>query len=146
MIIVEGPDNSGKSTLVRNLSEQLGLKVLKPNKKGPPKNQEDIYNNTKHIIAGALSHVNNRTIVDRFSLIGESIYGPICRGQDLWVSCFDKKMKMYSILRTIDPFFIYCRPPNSVVLDMKSHELKSSDTPEHIQRVEKNKALILTKI
>ena len=26
---------------------------------------------------------------------------------------------------------------------MKSHELKSYDTPEHIQRVEKNKALIL---
>lgn len=143
MIIVEGPDNSGKSTLVKSLSKDLGLRVLQSSYQGPPKNARDNYYRTKDIIVGALEHHKPNTITDRLSLVGESIYGPICRGKDLWVSCFDKKMKMYSILKTINPFWIYCRPSREVVLNMSSHQVKSYDTTEHLARMEKNKSLIL---
>lgn len=143
MIIVEGPDNSGKSTLISTLSEQLKLKIINPSRKGPPKTFDDVYINTRQAFLGALSHINNRTIVDRLSLIGESIYGPICRGKDLWMDDFEKKVEMGSILRTLNPFFIYCRPPDSIVLNMDSHQIKAYDTPEHLEQVKKNRSLIL---
>lgn len=143
MIIVEGPDNSGKTTLVASLVKDLKLKVLDSDIKGPPLDAQDNYFRTKSLILKALKHPRSNTITDRLSLIGESIYGPICRGKDLWVPMFEKKMKMYTVLKIIDPFFIYCRPPKNIVLNMGSHQLKDYDTPEHITQVEKNKALIL---
>lgn len=143
MIIVEGPDNSGKSTLVTTLVKDLNIRLLQSKYSGPPKTAKENYHKTRDIIVKALEYPGPNTITDRLSLIGESIYGPICRGQDLWIPYFDKKMKMYSILKTINPFWIYCRPPKEVVLNMSSHQLKSYDTPEHLDEVSRNKSLIL---
>lgn len=143
MIIVEGPDNSGKSTLVSTLIKEFKLTKLKPYKNGPPSNEEDNYYNSLSIVNEAIRHPNKNCICDRLSLIGESIYGPICRGKDLWVNSFGHKMKLLNSLRYMDPFIIYCRPPTSIVLDMTSHKLKEYDTEEHINQIKSNKRLIL---
>lgn len=144
MIIVEGPDNSGKTTLIDKLSKEFSLLKLVPYKKGPPKNAEDIFMNSWCIINGALGFHSKRVISDRISLISEDIYGPICRKNNLWDGeYFPRKQKLLNSLKTIDPFFIYCRPPDSVVLNFDTHEEKSYDTQEHIKRISESKALIL---
>lgn len=143
MIVVEGPDNSGKSTLVEQLTKKFNLIQLVHYKKGPPQNVEDNFRNSKYIIDKVISLHSKRLIVDRLSLIGESIYGPICRGKDLWVSDFERKQKLINSLNVLDPFFIYCRPPSSVVLDLRSHQEKDYDTEDHLQKIKDNRSLIL---
>ena len=144
MIIVEGPDNSGKSTLVEQLIKEFNLLQLTPYKKGPPQNAEDNFMNSWCIINGAIGLHTKRVIADRLSLIGESIYGPICRGKDLWTGVyFERKQRLINSLNTLDPFFIYCRPPASRVLDLELHQEKDYDTEAHLKKIKANKALIL---
>lgn len=143
MIIVEGPDSSGKSTLVEKLKDRLHLVHIKPIKHGPPVDAKDLYERAKHILMEATKHQKNNTIVDRFGLIGESIYGPVCRGKDMWVEIPDKKQEIFSAFNTLNPFIIYCRPPANIIANLANHEVKSYDTPEHLKTLKKNQALII---
>lgn len=142
MIIVEGPDNSGKSTLVKYLADKYKLEVLQPLSKGPPSNIEELYSNTKSLILQAI-HKGRGCIVDRMPLIGESIYGPICREKDLWVPYFDYKVRLQKSINTLEPFYIYCRPTDGMILDMTTHQVKEYDTEEHLNKIKQNKRLIL---
>ena len=143
MIIVEGPDNSGKSTLIKNLAKDFKLRTLKCSRHGPPIDGNDNYQRTQEIIERALKFPDNNIIVDRISLIGEEIYGPILRGKNLWVEYPEKKRNLWNSLRCLNTFFIYCRPPNNKVLDLSTHELKKYDTKEHVLSVSINKDLIV---
>lgn len=143
MIIVEGSDNSGKTTLVEQLVKDFDLITLVPYKKGPPKDAETNFMNSWCMINGAINFPPKRVITDRFSLIGESIYGPICRKKDLWVSMYDRKIKLFNSMIALDPFIIYCRPPDNRVLNMSTHQRKYYDSEEHVQQIINNRALIL---
>lgn len=143
MIIVEGPDNSGKSTLIQWLKDNLQVKELKHGRHGPPTGPKDIVERTETILKKALSYPHKATITDRFSLIGESIYGPVLRGKDLWTEVPQDKIRLQKVLITLDPFFIYCRPERSVITDMKKHQVKDYDTEEHVLNVTKNQELII---
>lgn len=143
MIIVEGPDNSGKSTLIKWLKDNLQVKELKHGRHGPPSGAKDIVERTEIILKEAISYTHKATVVDRFSLIGESIYGPVLRGKDLWTEVPMDKIRLQKALITLDPFFIYCRPDKSVIMDMKTHQVKDYDTEEHVLNIVKNQELII---
>lgn len=72
IIILEGPDGSGKTTLARRLQEDFDLEY---HHEGPPPDDE----NTLHYYGRVLdSYYGRRVVIDRFAL-GETVYGPILR-------------------------------------------------------------------
>ena len=66
MIIIEGPDGAGKSTLAKKLSKKLDKKVLHTG--GPSSTLEELIGRVKIIEA------NPDCIVDRFPYLSEIIY------------------------------------------------------------------------
>lgn len=135
MIIVEGPDNSGKSTLITYLSQRFGLKKFKNIRSGPPVNAADLYSRTRYMVEQCIKTRSNNFILDRLNLISETIYGPICRGKDLWQSIYKDKQDLLTSISNMHPFYIYCRPPIEKILDMSTHQEKEYDTPEHLMKV-----------
>lgn len=81
MIIVSGPDNSGKTTLVKRLVEELGLNNLEKCKSLPLWKHRGDY---RRWIVDTIENAGPRDIVDR-CLIDEYVYGPVMRGK----VCFD---------------------------------------------------------
>lgn len=138
MILVEGPDNSGKSTLINQLVKEFDLTLLdRPH--GPPK---DI-NELEERIKALEPYYNKRNvIIDRHPLIGEAIYGPILRKEDKLL----KLKNLRDLKRTFwssDLFIIYCRPPMDKIMNMETHQVKDYDTPEHLKALKRNVVSII---
>lgn len=109
MIIVEGCDNTGKSTLVARIASDL--KIMAITSRSRPRSIEDIAQYTAEM---TLLSCKYPTVFDRWQPISESIYGPVCRNTQLiddeaqtaldWVTSF------------VNPLVIYCRPPLAAVV------------------------------
>lgn len=119
IIVVEGPDNSGKSTLAQELSRKLGWQVLHSG--GPCESKQDYM---ERIVKIYNSH---RVIWDRHPAVSEYIYGPVLRGVYNYIplNAFPR-----------ESLVIYCRPPDEVLLDFRTHRKNHRISDEHDQQVE----------
>jgi thymidylate kinase len=86
VIVLEGPDLAGKSTLATSLAAEIGrLHPLAPATRlranGPPENDQDLYMDYYRQVEEAIAHRAGGvpTIFDRLH-VGELIYGPLYRG------------------------------------------------------------------
>lgn len=117
-IVVEGPDNAGKSTLIRVLHKHLGWGVVAS--RGPCKSQLDFVERYQQF------RRSRRMIYDRHSCVSEAIYGPLC---DRGYECLNPL-----VLRAFyadPPIFIYCRGRG-----FEGHKPRLGiDTPEHLAAV-----------
>lgn len=114
MIIVEGPDGAGKTTLIRQLQErwpdlEVAPRVVSKDAEAMIDLQEWVNIN--------LSDGPQYKIFDRHRLISEFIYGPILRKEQqpgftspTWVW---HSLRRFESLR---PVLIYCLPPLEVVM------------------------------
>lgn len=143
MVIVEGPDNSGKSTLIKQLKTELGLTEIPRLAHGPANGARDLCRRTYQIIDSVTKAKSHRIILDRFTLIGEDIYGPVLRNVNLWDKVPQEKVKFWRAVNLLNPFIIYCRPPEDVIMDMEHHVIKEYDTLEHIKKVNERQGLII---
>lgn len=119
IVVVEGPDGAGKSTLIDNLRLSCEKHYVTLRRSGPPKDLEEI----KCIVSWIERfHPSYPTplIMDRHPFISEAIYGNLLRGQSL--------MQDYYQMHDIDMHFrghinriIYCRPPSGII-HKKLHE------------------------
>ncbi len=129
MIIVEGPDNSGKTTLCEGLANTLEIKVKHSG--GPCKEESDFRNRMAKIM------IDSNVIYDRVPAISEVIYQPVVRAEtDNWI--FPIFKEYINRLLELDPILIYCRPPNFVVMDLKDHKVKAHESVEHVDKVKEN--------
>lgn len=107
IIVVEGVDASGKSTLLENARLEIKKKyfVLLRHSQRPY---------TPHDVMDFLDLIENtilpNLVVDRHPLISEPIYGPILRGENLVAGFEDKDSATKRLKHTIERI-IYCRPP-----------------------------------
>lgn len=134
MIIIEGPDNSGKSGITNFLTRDLGVPSYHAG--GPPKSKEDI-------MRRALFLLDNygKYIFDRAALISEPVYSILRPGGSLLAD----EEHLYKRLRDLNPIIIFCRPPMENLLRMEKHIVKEHDTPEHVDAVQKNAVQLIAR-
>lgn len=129
-VIVEGPDNSGKSTLCAALRTHFPL-VAFQHSGGPPKDEGEFFSRINRL----LSH-KKPVIFDRFPIISDHVYGPVVRGEDIFKGNWEGYVNRMMARR---PIIIYCRPPNDVLMrGMDNHPVKEHETAEHVERVKRN--------
>lgn len=121
MIILEGMDNSGKSTL----AAKFGFEVLHP---GPaPKSWAE----EQTCLEEQLEKARLPIVQDRVTCISSQVYKNRV-GDRTYVEY------MNQMLMTPHCILVYCRPPDSVVLNFDTHNIKAHDTPEHLKKVKDN--------
>lgn len=123
-VIVEGPDNSGKSTLCDLISKETGVPVTHSG--GPPKNDQEMNDRIKRL----LDHPRP-ALFDRFPVISDRVYGyAMNRGTPVT----DEHVRQLKIRA---PTIIYCRPSISELLKFeRDQSSKVYKSPEHIRGVE----------
>ena len=122
-IILEGMDNSGKSTLAAKLATGLGLSIYHP---GPaPKSRDE----EQACFNDQLEKASQPVIMDRVTCISSQIYRNRLRSPRYldWL----RKMVI-----TPTCIIVYCRPPSELVLDFSTHQVKAHDTPESLKALE----------
>jgi len=123
MIIVEGMDNTGKSTVAKRISLMFSLMLitrLSNLKKGEPPDESYMVNNTLNMLT-----LNPHAVFDRFPIISEAVYGITLRRRNVfdagpysWTFYLEK-------LKSLRPLIIYCRPPEMKIFSFGHREQMS---------------------
>jgi hypothetical protein len=130
VIILEGCDGSGKTTLAGALMRKRGFNynVVKT---GPPKPDYDVAVAYLDAIYAALSKLD-RTLFDRLHL-GEKIYGPLLRGEDRMGK--DGLATIERVIAAHDVALVICCPPwDALVAGWRSKDdlLKNETQLRHV--------------
>jgi thymidylate kinase len=130
IIVVEGADHSGKTTLSQSIADKFGWPRIHPG--GPPKSIHD--RNVKmaeqlvRCVKCDIKSIPLPIIYDRVTCISDPVYR--FNVLDSVCASFRDTMLKY------DMQVIFCRPPEAVMMEAtKYHELKSHDTLEQVKLV-----------
>lgn len=132
MLIVEGPDGGGKTTLIARLSEGLSLPVADRVVSKDAEAMVDL----KAWVDSNLHSGFQPVIYDRHRLISEPIYGPVLRKHmepgfedPHWLASRQR------LLRKINPIIIWCLPPLEDVLKNVDGDADNFVISEHIETI-----------
>ena len=110
MVVVEGMDNTGKTTLARQQANDLGGLYLNLRRK--PRSVVDIAAYIQDT-----SPIRHQLVLDRHPVFSDFVYGPVVRGTSLFTHSdariLIEMMKRVAFLPVI---LVYCRPPTEVIL------------------------------
>lgn len=111
IIVLEGMDNSGKTTLGHQLADDLQLTEVHACRK--PQVAQDIAD-YQEWLEGSPNHV----VVDRHPAFSDLVYGPILRGRTPanWIMAQNIRKHV---------FLVYCRPPDTQILNFKDRHQMS---------------------
>jgi hypothetical protein len=131
MIVIEGMDATGKSTLARRLATELKLQIQES--EGPPQSYSEFHARILRYFEMKDTH-----LFVRHPLVSNPIYDlariqenhPIVKMPD------DLYFAFYDIVR---PTFIYCAPSSYQV----DHNVKDHDSPEHLAMIERRRDTLL---
>lgn len=136
IIIIEGFDNSGKSTLASRLSELLNLEVVHPG--GPPKHVAEVI--TRMAEQEAIFALGHKVdfIYDRVTCISDAAYR-----QD---KSYDKIFGFYqaSLISCSHVMVIYCRPSDAQLKNFDNHINQAHDTDEIVEHAKSKSDIIIS--
>lgn len=125
MIIIEGPDLAGKSTIGKRITNLTDREVHHYG--GPPTNAKSINNRISHSIK------HPEKIFDRHSAVSERVYGPL-RGFELM-----EPEQLDSVLTSLNPLILFCDPGLDFLLNnIKYLKTKPHKEKEHVDKVKEN--------
>lgn len=130
MIVLEGMDNSGKSTLCRQISAVLPTWQIQVSE-GPPKYAGE----STERVARYLNFPRN-TIYDRHPCVSQPIYGTLRSHSD------PIDPEFIEVFYSMKPLFIYCDPVDRGMTGHVHHE--GVDTPHHVASVNAHVDLLTT--
>lgn len=121
MIVVEGPDNGGKTSL----ANRFGLPIFTA---GPaPRTEAEV----TRCIDQQYGRATLPCVQDRLTLISHQVYpdeGP----SELLSALLRGFVELQGVV------IVYCRPPNRTLMDFSHHSVKSYDTEESLKRIYDN--------
>lgn len=123
MIVIEGMDNSGKSTLAKRLAGSLGLSIQES--EGPPLSNQEI---NERIDRYSLLE---KTLFVRHPCVSNNIYDQVRGDGTRRGVTADRTASFYSARPTL----IYC---DAGTRGLSAHVLKDHDTEEHIEAITHN--------
>ena len=112
-IIIEGPDNSGKSTLGKKLAADLGYPY---NHSIRPKSTDSELQIYKHHTAQITP---NLRVQDRCFAISDLVYGRVVRRTKSFSNLHQKMLLDIYYSRSL---FIYCRPSDEAIMECNGRE------------------------
>lgn len=112
IVVVEGPDGSGKSTLIKNLREDTSRYYVSLHNAGPPQDVLNVQCITNWIAKMAVGRVP--LVCDRISLISEPIYGQVLRNENILEGSYTTDDIKDFFVENVDRV-IYCRPPTAII-------------------------------
>ena len=134
IIIVEGMDGTGKTTLVQQLAHRLEVQPTKfVGSLGPSDDYRlDLVSRTRSEITeleiASAKGGSIKRLYDRFPLISEAIYGPILRGRNCFGGLY---YPLRSRLLALETVIIYCRPNRDVIQANVQQAPQMSGVLEH---------------
>jgi hypothetical protein len=131
MIIVEGPDGAGKSTLVKWLNEQIEDSFV-TRWNIPPKTKRQLDRNLE--VSWLLIKCGKSIIQDRSPWITEPIYNALKNGTNRKCTWLPYQMQ----LNSLQPIIIYCRPPYEVIREHAATGSSPLDTPKYLKWIGTN--------
>jgi hypothetical protein len=123
VIILEGPDGSGKTTLAKNL-EKFGYTYLH---QGPP-GQENLFERYKRVLT-TYQRTGGKVVCDRL-FHGELVYGPVMRGH----SRLTEYQLCYLELLARDSVMVWCSAPPEKLVQRGDPIYNSVDPEELLDR------------
>jgi hypothetical protein len=133
MIIIEGPDGAGKTTLINNLSSFFGLPVA------PRVVRQDTTPmvNLREWVDTNLAQGFQRIIFDRHRLISEPIYGTIMPNKIVDHGFWERRWLKEAMTRFHDirPLVIYCLPPLGTVVRNIVSDPNNNEVRPHIEQI-----------
>lgn len=130
IIVLEGPDNAGKSTLGRKLSADLSMDLIHLG--GPPKNIVEVIARCQEQSMTFQLSTEVDFIYDRITCISDKVY----RGRDEYKRIFEIYQGQLRTAKNV--IIIYCRPSDERVKDFSDHVKKDHETDEVVQRAISN--------
>lgn len=125
MIILEGPDCAGKTTLLKMLvAEMPGLKVMKR----AVSSEGVALTNIKTYVQGHLTSGFQPRLFDRFALISGPIYGSLTGMSGPNIAFQDRywHFTAEAQLLSLRPVIVYCLPPLPVIRTNLQNDLTSA--------------------
>lgn len=132
IVVVEGPDGSGKSTLIKNLRGATDRYYVTLHNAGPPRDVLNVQCVTNWIERMSFGRVP--LVCDRISLISEPIYGEVLRRENILEDSYTVDDIKNWLLTNIERV-IYCRPSTSVIIKGLETEKQLEGVIERIERI-----------
>lgn len=126
-IIIEGIDNSGKSTLAQQIYSEMSLSSIIESE-GPPKYPGEI---EERIVR--YSAFSSDTIFVRHPAVSQPIYGAVRGADPVNQALVDQFYRERHL-------FIYCDPMQRKLV---GHAVKDDEDPKHLAAIERNYTFIL---
>lgn len=128
LILIEGMDNTGKTTLAHNIIASLPHFIYHHNEK--PASREDAFAN----IVSLIERASNKDIVcDRCCVIGEEVYGTVLRGKSLFKP-YETNILM-KMLSTVTIMNILCKPPIQAVIESMGERAQMEGVAENAYKL-----------
>lgn len=129
MIILEGADNSGKSTLASKIN------YLPKFSAGPAPRDSD---EEDRCLADQLERATLPCIQDRATCISQQVYANRLMDSKL-ASVLSEMVRIPLVV------VVYCRPPERVLMDLSTHAVKSYDTEDHLNKILDNQHIFINR-
>lgn len=130
IVILEGADNSGKSTLAKRLSQETGLSVVHPG--GPPANIADAIVRCMEQNSLFMMSTDVDFIFDRVTCISDRIY----RGN----SDYHKVFSLYqaAIAQAKNILVVYCNPSQERLRNFDDHVMQAHEDAAVVEHAKTN--------
>lgn len=130
MIVFEGPDNAGKSTIAKLVARTFDIPYQTA---GPaPKNESEKIS----CLLSQLGLSGSIVVQDRLTAISQRVYSD-ASNRRLEEECL---RIMINVPRFI---VVYCRPPERTLMDFSTHKVKSYDTEESLSKIVSNQHIYI---
>lgn len=131
-IILEGPDNAGKTTLASRIMKAApGVEYHHPG--GKPDN----WDHEKACILEQLGWLDSESIiVDRITSISQQVYNPDLRYEQMR----DEALQQMMLKK---PVIIYCRPSTDRLMRFNDFTWREGESEEHKQKIIRNQHIFI---